>query len=135
MSNWMDYHNALAKRNDFARRAGAGYDAAGRMTFSGPGFLGASPTAVDKTRDELAKHESDLVEEQNKLAQANMLEAQRQSQWQAAHERNLQAAEQTRRNQETMGQQENERQKYSVLSGLLSRAMPGAAATTTVRNW
>jgi hypothetical protein len=135
MSNWMDYHNALTKRNDFARRAGAGYDAAGRMTFSGTGFLGASPTAVDKTRDELAKHESDLVEEQNKLAQANMLEAQRQSQWQAAHERNLQAAEQTRRNQETMGQQENERQKYNVLSGLLSRAMPGAAATTTVRNW
>jgi hypothetical protein len=135
MSNWMDYHNALKTRNDFAGSVGAGYDAAGRMTFSGNGFLGASPAAVDKTRQQLAEHETKLVEEQNKLAQANMMEAQRQSQWQAAHERNLQASEQMRRSQETMGQQENERQKYNVLSGLLSRAMPGAAATTTVRNW
>jgi len=135
MSNWNEYNDALRRRNDFARSVGAGYDAAGRMTFSGNGFLGASPAAVDKTREELAKHETDLVDEQNKLAQSNMLQAQQENQWQAAHERNLQAAEQMRRNQETMGQQENARQKYNVLSGLLSRAMPGAAASTTVRNW
>lgn len=133
---WMDYQNAFNKRNSFAQRAGLGYDSAGRMTFGGPGALGAAPSATEKTRAIHQQNEVELASAQNRLAQQNMLRAQNDAAWQAAHERNLQASEQMRRHQETMGAQAVASQKNNVLAGLLSRFAPASGGvTTTVRNW
>lgn len=131
---WQEYQNAFNARNDYAQRAGFGYDAAGRLVQSGKDSMYASPRETDNARGILGDYNQKLATEQNRLAQANMLQAQQESQYQAAHERNLQAAEQMRRHQETMGQQAVESQKNSVLAGLLSR-MPGSASSTIVRNW
>jgi hypothetical protein len=114
MGAYENYSNALRARNQFTSGTGMGYDAAGRSVFSAPSYAG--PGETSGLRTEHQRLESELANAGQDLAQANMAHQQRIDEGQVAHERGLQAREQSRREYDSM----TNRKKFGVIGGLLA---------------
>lgn len=91
------------------------------------------PHEIKKMSWDIGSHSADVGREMDKAS--DVLSAQdaqaqqyhdmgiQQSMHQAAHERNLQAAEQQRRNYDSMANREAQQRKFSVLGSLVDKAM------------
>ena len=118
MSGYENFRNALRARNQFASNTGMGRNAAGGPAFTGMQY--ASPGESQAMSGHAAKLESDAANAAQEVRQENALHQRAIDEAQIAHERNLQAAEQQRRQYDS----ETQRRKFGMLGGLISGMSP-----------